>query len=67
MTHETHNIEFKQSWRDEYLKWFCGFANADGGIVYIGKDDEGNTVGVADAKRLLEDEGSAQPRGRATV
>lgn len=55
MTHETHNIEFKQSWRDEYLKWVCGFANADGGIVYIGKDDEGNTVGVEDAKRLLED------------
>lgn len=24
MIHETHNIEFKQSWRDEYLKWVCG-------------------------------------------
>lgn len=24
---ETQNIEYKQSWRDEYLKWICGFAN----------------------------------------
>ncbi len=25
---EDQNIEYKQSWRDEYLKWICGFANA---------------------------------------
>ena len=31
---ENHNIEFKQSWRDEYLKWICGFANAEGGTIY---------------------------------
>lgn len=24
------NIEFKESWRDEYLKWLYGFANAQG-------------------------------------
>lgn len=52
---ETQNIEYKQSWRDEYLKWICGFANANGGSIFIGKDDNGNIVGVADAKRLLED------------
>ena len=23
---EQHNIEWKQTWRDEYLKWVCGFA-----------------------------------------
>ena len=22
---ESQNIEFKESWRDEYLKWICGF------------------------------------------
>lgn len=27
MTQESQNIEFKESWRDEYLKWICGFAN----------------------------------------
>jgi ATP-dependent DNA helicase RecG len=43
---ETQNIEYKQSWRDEYLKWICGFANANGGSIFIGKDDNGNLVGV---------------------
>jgi len=52
---ETHNVEWKQSWHDEYLKWICGFANADGGTIYIGKDDKGRTVGVSGAKRLMED------------
>ena len=52
---ESQNIEYKQSWHDEYLKWVCGFANAQGGRIYIGKDDNGVTVGVEDAKRLSED------------
>lgn len=52
---ETQNIEYKQSWRDEYLKWICGFANANGGTIFIGKDDDGNVVGVDDTKRLLEE------------
>lgn len=52
---ETQNIEYKESWRDECLKWICGFANAQGGTLYIGKNDKGEVVGVADAKRLLED------------
>lgn len=52
---ESQNIEYKQSWRDEYLKWICGFANAHGGTIFIGKDDNGKVVGVADAKQLLEE------------
>ena len=52
---ENQNIEYKTSWRDEYLKWICGFANAKGGKIYIGKDDKGNVVGVENAKKLLED------------
>ena len=52
---ETQNIEYKESWRDEYLKWICGFANAQGGTLYIGKNDKGEVVGLTDAKRLLED------------
>jgi len=52
---ENQNIEWKESWRDEYLKWICGFANADGGKIIIGKDDKGNIVGVKNPKRLLED------------
>ena len=35
---ETQNIEYKSSWHEEYLDWICGFANAQGGKIYIGKD-----------------------------
>ena len=52
---EQQNIEYKQNWHDDYLKWICGFANAHGGTVYIGKDDDGKTVGVEDYKKLMED------------
>ncbi len=52
---ETQNTEYKTTWRDEYLKWICGFANANGGSMFIGKDDSGKVVGVADAKKLLEE------------
>ncbi|HRO75459.1 MAG TPA: ATP-binding protein [Crocinitomicaceae bacterium] len=37
------------------LKWICGFANANGGTIFIGKDNDGNVVGVDEAKKLLED------------
>ena len=52
---ENQNIEWKESWRDEYLKWICGFANAIGGKIYIGMDDNGKVVGVSNAKKQLED------------
>ncbi|MCL2073122.1 MAG: ATP-binding protein [Marinilabiliaceae bacterium] len=52
---ETQNIEYKQSWHDDYLKWICGFANAQGGRIYIGKDDSGNVVGVKDYKLLMDE------------
>lgn len=55
MTSESQNIEFKSIWRDEYLKWVCGFANANGGTIYIGKDDQGNIVDVQEAKKFLEE------------
>ena len=52
---ESQNIEWKESWRDDYLKWICGFANAQGGRIYIGVDDTGKVVGVQNGKRLLEE------------
>jgi ATP-dependent DNA helicase RecG len=52
---EQQNIEFKQSWHDDYLKWVCGFANAQGGIIFIGKNDDGIVVGVEDCKKLMDD------------
>ncbi len=52
---ESQNIEWKESWRDEYLKWICGFANAQGGKIYIGTRDDGTVIGVKNSKKLLED------------
>ncbi len=52
---EQQNIEYKESWHDDYLKWISGFANANGGTIYIGKDDDGKTVGVSDYKKLMDD------------
>ncbi|WP_304647890.1 helix-turn-helix domain-containing protein, partial [uncultured Dubosiella sp.] len=52
---ETQNIEWKEKWHDKYLEWICGFANAEGGRLVIGRDDAGNVVGVRDVKKLLED------------
>ncbi|MBP5476010.1 MAG: ATP-binding protein, partial [Methanomicrobium sp.] len=52
---ESQNVEYKESWRDEYLKWVCGFANAHGGIIYVGIDDAGNIVGVQNIGKLMED------------
>ena len=55
MLSESQNIEYKESWRDEYLKWICGFANAHGGHIYIGVNDNKEVIGLPDAKKLMED------------
>ncbi|MFG6323362.1 MAG: ATP-dependent DNA helicase RecG [Lachnospiraceae bacterium] len=58
--HQT--IEWKELWRDEFLEWICGYANAYGGTLYIGKNDNGEVVGldtmgiVADVNLLYENE-----------
>ena len=52
---EHQHVEWKESWRDEYLKWICGFANAEGGVLVIGRNDKGEPVGVSNARKLLED------------
>ncbi len=52
---ENQNTEWKESWRDEYLKWICGFANAKGGKIFIGTNDKGQVTGVKNYKRLMDD------------
>ena len=52
---ENQNIEWKASWHDEYLKWICGFANAQGGRIYIGINDKGFVSGISDSRKMLED------------
>ena len=54
---ESQNIEYKAIWKDEYFKWICGFANANGGRIFLGVDDAPphKVVGLADADKLMED------------
>ena len=52
---EHQHVEWKESWRDQYLRWICGFANAEGGVLVIGRDDKGEAVGVKNARKLLVD------------
>lgn len=54
MSKESQNIEWKESWHSDYFKWICGFANSQGGILFIGKDDRGLIKHVNDARKLLE-------------
>jgi len=51
---ESQNIEYKEIWKDEYLKWIAGFANASGGKLYIGINDTGEVIGAKNANKLLE-------------
>ncbi len=52
---ESQTKEWKAAWRDEYLKWLCGFANAQGGVLEIGRNDHGEVVGIDNAAQLMEE------------
>jgi len=52
---ESHLVEFKREWKDEFLKEVCAFANSDGGTIFIGMDKNGNPIGVKNPEKLLED------------
>ena len=51
---ESQNTEWNESWRDDYIKWLCGFANALGGVLILGRNDKGQNVGINNAHELLE-------------
>lgn len=50
---EIQIIEWKEIWKDDYLAWICGFANAQGGTLYIGKNDNGEIYCYLIQRRLL--------------
>ncbi len=51
---EAEHIEFKEVWRDEYIKTLSAFANTRGGVLYVGIRDDGSIAGVDNIKKLLE-------------
>ncbi len=52
---ENQEIEYKESWREEFLQTVCAFANTNGGRLYIGINDKGIEVGISNIKKLLDD------------
>jgi len=52
---ECQNVEYKSSWHDKYLEWICGFANAQGAVMYFGVNDDHEVVGLEHVDRLMED------------
>ena len=48
MNFETESIEFKSQFTEDIYKEVIAFANTDGGIVYVGIDNNGNAVGLTD-------------------
>jgi ATP-dependent DNA helicase RecG len=52
---ENQRVEWKESWRDEFLKTVCAFANSEGGVLVVGRNDKGKVVGLANAAKLLDD------------
>ncbi|WP_338463107.1 ATP-binding protein (plasmid) [Synechococcus elongatus IITB7] len=55
MSAESQRLDWKESWKDDYLKWICAFANTEGGTLVIGRNDQGKIVGIPNARKLLED------------
>lgn len=51
MNFETENIEFKAQFTEEIYKEVIAFANTDGGIIYVGIDNEGNAIGLTDVDK----------------
>ena len=52
---ETQTVEYKHTWRDDFLKEICAFANSQGGTLYVGIADNGEVVGVENPHKLQED------------
>ena len=50
---ESQVIKWKESWRDEYMKTLCAFANASGGTLEVGRNDKGVLVNVENINKLL--------------
>ena len=47
MQYESERIEYKSQMVDDIYKEVIAFANTNGGVIYIGIDDNGNVTGIS--------------------
>ncbi|MDR2971679.1 MAG: putative DNA binding domain-containing protein [Bacteroidales bacterium] len=52
---ENQAVEWKESWHDDHMRTICAFANGNGGVLEIGRRDDGTVVGVPNVRKLLGD------------
>lgn len=52
MLYENENTEFKSALTGDIYKEVIAFANNGGGVIYIGVDDNGNEIGIADVDEM---------------
>ena len=50
---EDKKTEFKREYVDDIKKALIAFANSDGGVVYIGIDDDGSVIGINDVDAVM--------------
>ena len=50
---EENNIEFKREYTADIKKAVMAFANSNGGVIYVGRDDDGNTYPLSDMDETL--------------
>ena len=50
---ESKTIELKREFTDDIKKTVVAFANSDGGIIFIGIQDDGQVVGVTDVNAVM--------------
>ena len=48
MIYKSENVEYKSQMLEDLYKEVIAFANTDGGVIYIGIDDQGNLTGIDD-------------------
>lgn len=51
---ENNNLEFKRELTDSIIKEIISFCNTNGGTIILGYDDNGNVVGLKNAKEDLD-------------
>ncbi len=55
MNNESQNIEYKLIKQNEFHKMVYGFANAQGGTIYIDTDDESYIKRISNIHKLSEE------------
>jgi ATP-dependent DNA helicase RecG len=50
---ENQTTEFKREYNDKIKKTAVSFLNCNGGVIYVGIEDNGNIIGVADIDKTM--------------